>query len=634
MTETLAYQGDKPFHLKSHLSVGLVCAPFFSIECPSIQVGLLAAIARRIGAEADTLHLNLDLAKIVNPDRYKILCEHRGRMTGDWLFSIAAFGEHETSKDEIYFEAFADEIENLCKKLDCDKQYLSDLRHSILPAFIQRCVKDEHWHQYDVIGFTSTFQQNVASLALARQIKEIHPDVKVIFGGANFEDEMGPEYVRAFEFIDYAVIGEGEEAFPALLRSIANGSDTRDITGVVTRYADEVVSTGAAKAYQDLNAQPIPVYDEYFVRLEKLELNIHGEYGRLIPFEGSRGCWWGAKHHCTFCGLNGMGMGYRSKDPERLMSELTELSHRYRITSFEAVDNILDMRYINTLFTSIYDQKLDYTFFFEIKANLKKEQIKALQRGGVRWIQPGIESLSTHILQLMNKGCTMLQNVFLLKWARYYKIKVGWNIIWGFPGETDEDFEGQLRVAKLISHLEPPSGCGRIWLERFSPYFTKQTDYPVRNVRPESSYGYVYPPTVDLEKIAYFFEYEMDSTSDFDHKQLEVWIDNWRERFESAVKDSLQYRVIDGGILIDDDRGEERSGTYFFQDVLADMYRYCDDSIKSFNRVYAFLNEKYSDKNYSKHEIKTSLKEFCRLGLMISEDDNYLSLALPSNPNV
>jgi len=55
------------------------------------------------------------------------------------------------------------------------------------------------------------------------------------------------------------------------------------------------------------------------------------------------------KSHCTFCGLNGTGMKHRSKSPERVLAELSQLSGRYGIRSFQFVDNILDMSYFKTV---------------------------------------------------------------------------------------------------------------------------------------------------------------------------------------------------------------------------------------------------------------------------------------------
>jgi radical SAM superfamily enzyme YgiQ (UPF0313 family) len=68
-----------------------------------------------------------------------------------------------------------------------------------------------------------------------------------------------------------------------------------------------------------------------------------------IPFESARGCWWGAKHHCTFCGLNGSAMRFRAKSPQRVLSELADLARRHHSFRFEAVDNILEPRYLKDL---------------------------------------------------------------------------------------------------------------------------------------------------------------------------------------------------------------------------------------------------------------------------------------------
>ena len=47
----------------------------------------------------------------------------------------------------------------------------------------------------------------------------------------------------------------------------------------------------------------------------------------------------------------------------------------------------------------------------------------------MRRIQPGIESLSDHVLKLMRKGTTALQNIQLLKWCREYGVQPEWNLL-------------------------------------------------------------------------------------------------------------------------------------------------------------------------------------------------------------
>jgi len=145
-------------------------------------------------------------------------------------------------------------------------------------------------------------------------------------------------------------------------------------------------------------------------------------------------------------------MGYRVKSPDRVVVELAELARRYRVHHFLALDNILDMKYVKALFARFAESKIDYEFYYEVKANLTHEQIRALYRGGVRSVQPGIESLSSHVLHLMRKGVTMLQNVRTLKWCRYYGLGVAWNLIHGFPGETEDDFTASLKLVDEVGY--------------------------------------------------------------------------------------------------------------------------------------------------------------------------------------
>ncbi len=615
--------------------VGLVCMPFYEASRPSIQIGLLGAVAERAGFPTDTHHLNLELAARLGLDVYEALYNHRGRRSGEWLFSVAAFAKQARGDDEAYFAAFQEEIAQLCRSIGKDQAYLSRLRHELLPGFIEDCLAMADWGAYRVVGFSSTFQQNVASLALARRIKQRHPEVVVVFGGANMEDEMGPEYVRAFECIDYAVVGEGDLAFPALLRCLAENQPLEKLAGVVSRSPDGVVRfKGQAPPVRDLDGLPAPDYDEYFERAGRLGLLHHPGYPWFLPFESARGCWWGQKHHCTFCGLNDLGIIYRAKRPERVLRELGELAARYRCTFFEAVDNILDLRYVKELFKVIEETRSDYQFFYEVKANLSREQIGALARGGVRRMQPGIESLSSNVLKLMRKGCSMLQNVRLLKWARYYGIDTGWNLLWGFPGETEQDYRRELEVLKLISHLQPPTSCSRISLDRFAPYFVERERFPVRDVRPEESYRYVYPAGVSLEKVAYFFDYQMDQTLPEEaHQETIAWVEEWRRRWNSEHPDSLFYRRTREGLFIDDDRGPERRGTYAFEGALALIYEFCGETLRSVGQAVEHLECALDGQRLPEEEVRAALEEFCRLGLMLGEEGKYLSLALPANPN-
>ena len=103
----------------------------------------------------------------------------------------------------------------------------------IAPQFLTWAMTAIDWGQYTLVGFTSTFDQNVASLTMAKLIKDLYPDVTIVFGGANYDGEMGLEYFRAFPFIDHVVVGEGEVALSCVGRS-----DVGEKIGAVSKGGD------------------------------------------------------------------------------------------------------------------------------------------------------------------------------------------------------------------------------------------------------------------------------------------------------------------------------------------------------------------------------------------------------------
>jgi ribosomal peptide maturation radical SAM protein 1 len=605
----------------------IVSMPFNDVDRPSIQLGLLKAVADAHGFPVRTLHANLDFAAQLGPDYYHILGQRRRRLLGDWLFSPAAFGDAAPDHDARMLDEFRDDLAYLAETPEEVRDKLLHTRDHQVPTFLDSLLDTLPWQEFRVVGFSSTFQQNTASIAFAARLKEKYPDILTVFGGANFDGEMGLELVRSVECIDAAVIGEGDRAFPALLHALAAGKDAADVPGVACRVGDRVVATPPGAPLTDLDELPTPDYDEYFERAERLGLLSRAERRHVwIPLETARGCWWGAKHHCTFCGLNGTSMRFRAKSSRRVRAELARQARRYRSFRFEAVDNILDLTYLKELFPALVEDGAGYEIFYEVKANLSRAQLALLARAGVTHLQPGLESLSSNVLRLMDKGVRAAQNVNLLRWARYYGIEVAWNILWGFPGETAQDYADQAAVVPHLAHLRPPSSTSRIWLERFSPIHTRPERFRLRRRAPERSYRYIYPHAVDVDRVAYFFEYELeDALPEHTYDGLRDAVASWSRAWESARPPALEYRSVPGFVQIDDARHQGRDGTYTFQDELADIYLACTDRPTTASAVRDKLRL-----DLPVAAIEDAFAEFARRGLMFLDESLALSLALPA----
>lgn len=605
----------------------LVSMPFMADNQPSIQLGLLKAIGTAHGFPVRTLHANLDLAARLGVDYYRALAKHRGHLVGDWLFSLEAFGTAAPDPDDRLLDEFADALSYLGDDPDVVRDRLLRARHHDIPAYLDSLVDAVDWRDVRVVGFSSTFQQNAASFALARRLKERHPGIVAVFGGANFDGEMGLELVRTVDCVDFAVVGEGDLAFPRLLDALAAGTDPGAVPGVARRVGAEVVATPSAPPLRQLDQLPVPDYSEYFERAEALGVLPRAGHRKVwIPVETARGCWWGAKHHCTFCGLNGTTMQFRSKSPQRVLDELAQQVRQYRSFMIEAVDNILDMEYLNKLFPALVESGADYDMFYEVKANLSRAQLRLLAQAGVKRIQPGLESLSSNVLRLMRKGVRAAQNVNLLRWARYYDIDVAWNVLWGFPGETTQDYTDQQTVMPDLVHLQPPGTSGRIWMERFSPLFTESDTFRTRFRTPERSYRYVYPDTVDLDRVAYFFEYELaDALPDSAYDGVRKAADEWTQAWQADDKPVLTYWSAPDFIQIYDGRHKGREGTYTFHGPLANIYLACSDRPTTASAVRDRLRE-----DLPIGSIQEAFDEFRERGLMFLDGSLALALALPA----
>src|SRR5215471_13339086 len=473
----------------------LLSLPVSSPYYPSIGLSLLKAALQRQGVHCDVRYPHLEYAERVGTEAYELLIDasYYGALLGEWVFSAAAHDQESTSGLDYCTDVLARDfgehfpVARLMNVLAAREN---------AAAFINACFDSIPWNDYAIVGFTSSFQQTMASLALARRIKQSHPDILIVFGGANCEGEMGIELHRRYSFVDIVCSGEGDRAFPALVRRFLDGESYVGLPGLIVRDgAETAVPAVLADPVRDMDSLPYPDFTDFFEQHAKLP-EVHRRYPPVPMFETARGCWWGAKHHCKFCGLNGQTMAFRSKSQARAHGELIDLV---------CVDNILDMTYFKELLPRIAAGKRRIVMHVETKSNLRRDQIELMARAGLRKIQPGIESLDSEVLRLMDKGCTMLQNVQTLRLAAESGVYVEWNFLYGFPGEEPRHYDAMERIVPTLRHLHPPGAWARVRPDRFSPYFNDPAAFGV-DIAAAPAYPYVFPFAADsVRRLAYHF---------------------------------------------------------------------------------------------------------------------------------
>lgn len=600
----------------------LINMPFFSITNPSIGISLLKSGLSNNGIPCDIKYFNIVLAKMIGTDLYESICEYEQGALAERHFAREYFKEGlPDEKDFFKQDIFANAINTL-----------SDISRLIAP-FLERCMDSVCWEDYNVVGFSSMFQQNLASITLAHMIKLHDPQKIIIFGGANCEGKMGLALHRNFPFIDYVCSGEADYTFPELVKRVSNKESARGIAGVIYHENGESRTAQSTQAIRDMDSLPYPDYDDYFTQLKAASLSSSECYN--IPMETSRGCWWGQKSQCKFCGLNGGAISFRSKSKNRVIKELVCLmekyAKRYNIARISMVDNILDTNYFKDLIPLLKKVKLPVELFFEVKSNLSKEQVKMLSEAGITEIQPGIESINTHVLKLMNKGVTALQNIQLLKYCKQYYIYPVWNILTGFPGENLDDYMQMINLINKVTHLPPPGECFPFALHRFSPFFSDPEKYGIINVRPHNHYRFIYPfDESQLSNLVYYFEFDYKDNvkpPDCDRELTEA-VNYWQEGYADneylhSIKTSLSTLVIKDG------RSNAQISRIVLESSQKDIYEYCD-RIRSLSSVFSYIREKHGDFAVRERNIKDFLDEMVSLNFMVSEDNKYLSIAVPA----
>ncbi len=537
----------------------IIVPPFAKLVYQSLGAHVLQALARERGVKCQVLYLSMFMAAEIGVERYRSFYDESFCvLLGERFFARQAFGRAPLGENVSEMTSMARDFgEEKAARIDLD---VHERARIDLDAVREQEAKLDDWLErvtdaiaakgYPIVGCTSMFQQISSSVAILNRIKAKSPQTITIIGGANCEGEMAEGMASLGADIDHIFSGESEKTFVRFLDQALAGEPP----------AEKIL---AGEPCLDMNALPAPTFEDYYGQLDLLLGDQVPLKDTWVMYETSRGCWWGQKQHCTFCGLNGEGMAFRQKSPDRVIGELEVLAKTAPTRNVMMADNIMPHNYFKALLPELTERGLNLNMFYEMKANLSLERVMALKRAGINSIQPGIEALSTYLLKRMRKGVSARQNLMLLRYGMAAGVNLTWNLLWGFADEEPEAFEETLAIAPLIHHLQPPNAVGHLSVERFSPYFYEPERHNIRNIRPLASYRDIFPENADVEKLAYHFvaDYESGGYERIDlvralRDDVDLWKAQWNGKAQRHVPE-LCIRVYEGELALIDTRGLE-----------------------------------------------------------------------------
>ena len=437
------------------LKIALVSMPWSAFNRPSIQLGALKSfVEQETSAQVRCYHPCLETAKSIGTDLYHHIS------LNSWI-SEALYGA-------IIFPERRDEIRKLVVKEQSRGKIVFDFDQVVddLQNQLNEWLAGVDWQGFDLVGFSLCFNQILASLAASILLKERCKKLPIVFGGSSCFPEMAEGLFRHFP-IDYMIVGEGEEALVSLVAHLAGDG----ILNNRVLAASDGSSMAEDLCQINMAELPIPDYRDYFKEVSRV---FSGQtFIPSIPLEFSRGCWWGK---CVFCNLNLQWQGYRHKSVRRMIEEVESLSQTHESLDFFFTDNVLPYKDGREFFNKV--PKQSYSFFAEIRANQGGDYLADCSRGGLDIVQAGIEAFSNSLLQKLDKGTSVIDNVAIMRDGVACGVLVEGNLIIDFPGSTAGEVAETLDCLEYVWPYNPLSTAS-FFLGHGSPMAEAPRDYSI-----------------------------------------------------------------------------------------------------------------------------------------------------------
>lgn len=512
----------------------IIVPPFHSVERPSIGAHIVQALCKERGIKLEVIYFNLSFAAFIGFENYKLICESQtSLLLGESIFTIF---DREAALNHVEFHT------------NINKTFL----YSCLEKFGQMIDDFSKKDNAQIIGCSTMFQQNNASLFILNRLKKNNRNLITVLGGGGCSENQSIGLKNLVDkyypgAVDYIFSGETELAFADKILSLSENHSNSEC--LIIRPEIEII----------MEEIPHPDYEDFFKQAAFCEEGITPST-IWLPIEASRGCWWGMKSHCTFCALSKTGIIFRSKSFDRIHDNIRHITSQNLSKKIVFIDSIMPKDSPRSLFRH-YKNKGLY-FYMEHKVPLNYNDAKIMAEAGVVAIQPGIESMSPRLLKLMGKGIHPYQNIELLRFCKMFDINVEWNFLHGIPGEVISDYKELLSFLGMLEHLNAPASLSEISIDRYSPYFNTPDKYGIANMRPVKTYSYCYPHDNELKEIFGCFEGDYSRLShDFPDLfiLLEECVEYWRVSWKDNLAELTVSKIAENNYIIKDSRKEAKT---------------------------------------------------------------------------
>ncbi len=288
---------------------------------------------------------------------------------------------------------------------------------------------------YQIVGASVSVQRQYdPAIILAETIRDAGLDCKVLLGGSYVSEVYDANWLddEVVEKFDYVVRYEGEDALRKILLNIEGECTFEEIPNLLYIRDGKRVEHERDRI-RDIDTLPAPNFDD--IPLEK-----YVDRPVRLPIMGNRGCYWA---RCTFCAhFWSLGVGkMRDRSAEKLVSDMHELQERHGVRTFFFCDESMYPPTLDGLAELIPETGIDakWAGMIRFEDNLTREYLQSLRDAGCYALFFGLESMSQRMQDVIKKGTNVPTVWRVLRDCKEVGIKVHLFMIFGIPGETEED---------------------------------------------------------------------------------------------------------------------------------------------------------------------------------------------------
>jgi anaerobic magnesium-protoporphyrin IX monomethyl ester cyclase len=291
-----------------------------------------------------------------------------------------------------------------------------------------------------------------AAIRVSRAVKKLRPELPIIFGG--WHSTLATDQTLREPYVDAIVRGQGELTLLEVVQRIANGHDWSGIQGLSFKDGDGKIIHGPERPVANINDLPAPAYP-----LADPGIYAASSGVRQLAYTSSVGC----PYQCNYCtDMVFYKRRFNAYRVERVIQELADLVPRYAIEHVPLFDSnfLVDRKRAVAIAKGIIESGTKFQWDFQTSTDflslMSEEDVRLLAESGVQHIGFGTESASQEVLTLMNKRFQHVDQMVETARKTYLAgIHVVFNIILGYPGETEDHRQETFRVMSDIAKEYP-----------------------------------------------------------------------------------------------------------------------------------------------------------------------------------